>query len=232
MWRPISQGRCEWSDDKCRFVPMDTWWWLNDDLQWMSTPSMKLPATNWLMIPEPLMVNLWPPCSHMELLFRGYLPSKTSSSLRIQCDPLPTQSLCPRGRPYLLKMITGAATVLIPTVIIICILNSFFSSILTYEMISLVSSLMMGPWFCTLSSPGFLPFWFCVDHLLWFLQLTLSCGEIQAQHIKGGGVRRGAQQGLVTHIPHPGSSPHFCPTIYSLTTGQLLTFSVPQFPHG
>ena len=156
-----------------------------------------------LWFPEPLMVNLWPPCSHMELLLRGYLPSKTSSSLRIQCDPWPTQSLCPRGRPYLLKMIPEAAIVLIPTVIIICILNCFFSSILTYEMISLVSSLMMGPWFCTLSSPGFLPFWFCVDHLLWFLQLTLSCGEIPAQHLKGG---RGEKRGSAgPGYPHPPS---------------------------
>ena len=53
-WRPISQGRCELSDDKCRLVPTDARCWLNNDLQWMSTPSMKLPATNWLMIPEPL----------------------------------------------------------------------------------------------------------------------------------------------------------------------------------
>lgn len=33
MWRPISQGRCELSDDKCRLIPMDARCWLNNDLQ-------------------------------------------------------------------------------------------------------------------------------------------------------------------------------------------------------
>lgn len=46
MGRPISQGRCELCDDKCTLVPTDARCWLNGDLQRMSTPSMKLPATN------------------------------------------------------------------------------------------------------------------------------------------------------------------------------------------
>lgn len=63
----------------------------------------------------------------MELLLQGYLHSETSNSLRIRRDPLPTQSLCPRGQPYLLQMIAEAAIVLIPTVITICIWYCFFS---------------------------------------------------------------------------------------------------------